>query len=327
MFAGDDRYTTPDSSATALPTFLGNHDMGRIGYFLSDDEETLDRDLLAHDLMFLSRGQPVVYYGDEQGFAGLGGDKSARQTLFASQVDEYENQPLVTGETLGSQDRYDTSAPGLRAHRRALAAARGPPRARHGRADRALRRRWGRASTPSRASTATTRSSTSSPSTTRRPSRPSRSPTLTVRRDVRARLRHRRVGDDGRRRLRHPSPSRHCPPSCGRPTAPCRRPPKRRRSPSSVPVAGAALSGSAPVAADVDEAWRETSFAWRVVGSRRLARARHGRRHRAAGLPRHRRARERHARRVPRRVDGCRRPPLGRVDLRVGRQQGQPRRG
>jgi hypothetical protein len=36
MFAGDDRYTTPDSSATALPTFLGNHDMGRIGYFLKN---------------------------------------------------------------------------------------------------------------------------------------------------------------------------------------------------------------------------------------------------------------------------------------------------
>ncbi|MFB9311412.1 alpha-amylase family glycosyl hydrolase [Agromyces hippuratus] len=28
LFAGDDYYTTPDSSATALPTFLGNHDMG-----------------------------------------------------------------------------------------------------------------------------------------------------------------------------------------------------------------------------------------------------------------------------------------------------------
>ena len=36
LFAGDDYYTTPDSSATALPTFLGNHDMGRVGYFLLD---------------------------------------------------------------------------------------------------------------------------------------------------------------------------------------------------------------------------------------------------------------------------------------------------
>ena len=46
-------------------------------------------DLLAHDLLFLSRGQPVVYYGDEQGFTGAdpGGDKSARQTLFAASQD------------------------------------------------------------------------------------------------------------------------------------------------------------------------------------------------------------------------------------------------
>ena len=28
---------------------------------------------LAHELMYLTRGQPVVYYGDEQGFAGAGG--------------------------------------------------------------------------------------------------------------------------------------------------------------------------------------------------------------------------------------------------------------
>ncbi|WP_345800645.1 pullulanase-type alpha-1,6-glucosidase [Microbacterium sp. AZCO] len=111
LFAGDDHYTTPDSSATALPTFLGNHDMGRIGYFLNGKSSQLQRDELAHDLLFLSRGQPVVYYGDEQGFAGTGGDRAARQTLFASQVPEYENQPLVTGETLGSQDRYSTTAP------------------------------------------------------------------------------------------------------------------------------------------------------------------------------------------------------------------------
>src|SRR5690606_13488936 len=78
---------------------------------------------LAHELMYLTRGQPVVYYGDEQGFAGSGGDKDARQTLFATQVEEYADQPLVTGETAGSQDRYDTDAP-LYAHIADLAALR-----------------------------------------------------------------------------------------------------------------------------------------------------------------------------------------------------------
>ncbi|MFE7845808.1 pullulanase-type alpha-1,6-glucosidase [Microbacterium sp. NPDC057407] len=110
LFAGDDMYTTPDSSATALPTFLGNHDMGRIGYFLAG-ADALPRDELAHELMYLTRGQPVVYYGDEQGFAGTGGDKDARQTLFATQTVEYANQPLVTGGQLGQVDRYDTDAP------------------------------------------------------------------------------------------------------------------------------------------------------------------------------------------------------------------------
>ncbi|WP_082514781.1 pullulanase-type alpha-1,6-glucosidase [Yonghaparkia sp. Root332] len=111
LFAGDDRYTTPDSSSTALPTFLGNHDMGRVGYFLASTGQPLERTVLAHELMYLTRGQPVVYYGDEQGFAGTGGDKDARQTLFATQVAEYANQPLVTGETAGSVDRFSTDAP------------------------------------------------------------------------------------------------------------------------------------------------------------------------------------------------------------------------
>jgi hypothetical protein len=34
FFATDDWYTDADSNAYAMPTFLGNHDMGRIGYFL-----------------------------------------------------------------------------------------------------------------------------------------------------------------------------------------------------------------------------------------------------------------------------------------------------
>ena len=113
LFADDDRYTTPDSSAYALPTFLGNHDMGRIGYFLRNTDAPLERDLLAHELMYLTRGQPVIYYGDEQGFvgAGAGSDKSARQSLFASAVREYADQELITGEPLGASDHFDLDTP------------------------------------------------------------------------------------------------------------------------------------------------------------------------------------------------------------------------
>ncbi|MBM7769288.1 pullulanase-type alpha-1,6-glucosidase [Glutamicibacter nicotianae] len=111
LFSADDYYTTANTSADALPTFLGNHDMGRIGYFLNNSNQKLKRVELAHELMFLTRGQPVVYYGDEQGFAGTGGDKDSRQSLFASQVSDYQNQELITGEKLGTQDRYDSDSP------------------------------------------------------------------------------------------------------------------------------------------------------------------------------------------------------------------------
>lgn len=112
VFADDPAYTTSTGDARALPTFLGNHDMGRIGYLVRD-ADALARDELAHELLFLARGQPVVYAGDEQGFAGAGDgtDRHARQSLFATRAPEYAEQQLVTGEAAGSVDRYDTDAP------------------------------------------------------------------------------------------------------------------------------------------------------------------------------------------------------------------------
>ncbi|HOU09958.1 MAG TPA: RING finger protein, partial [Clostridiales bacterium] len=53
LFASDDWYTTGHSSATALPTFLGNHDMGRVGNLVRNDPDGLARSELAHSLMFL----------------------------------------------------------------------------------------------------------------------------------------------------------------------------------------------------------------------------------------------------------------------------------
>lgn len=124
LFAGDDLYTTPTSSAQALPTFLGNHDMGRIGHMVKDAGDAQARSGLAHSLLYLTRGQPVVYYGDEQGFVGdgpLGGkDKDARQSLFATQVDEYADQALLDGSPAGEVDRYATDTP-LYRHVAALA--------------------------------------------------------------------------------------------------------------------------------------------------------------------------------------------------------------
>ncbi|NHB84479.1 hypothetical protein G7085_07305 [Tessaracoccus sp. HDW20] len=108
LFADDDRYTTDHSSAASLPTFLGNHDMGRIGYLLDTADRKLERSTLAHELMFLTRGQPVVYYGDEQGFIGDRNDKDARESMFASEVPSYLDNTLLDGSAYGTGDHFGT---------------------------------------------------------------------------------------------------------------------------------------------------------------------------------------------------------------------------
>ncbi|MFF3285751.1 pullulanase-type alpha-1,6-glucosidase [Streptomyces sp. NPDC003023] len=117
LFAQDYRYTTGKANAYESVPFLGNHDMGRFGTFLAqdnpkaDDAELLKRYRLANELMFLSRGNPVVYYGDEQGYTGAGGDKDSRQTLFASRTADYlDDDRIGTARTHG-EDAYDTSHP------------------------------------------------------------------------------------------------------------------------------------------------------------------------------------------------------------------------
>ncbi|WP_457972812.1 alpha-amylase family glycosyl hydrolase [Arthrobacter sp. D1-17] len=117
FFAGDDWYTDADSNVYQLPTFLGNHDMGRIGSFITtdnpdaDDAERVARDELAHELMYFSRGNPVIYYGDEQGFTGPGGDQDARQTLFASRVPEYLDDDLLGTDATHKIDNFNTGHP------------------------------------------------------------------------------------------------------------------------------------------------------------------------------------------------------------------------
>ncbi|MFI1505690.1 pullulanase-type alpha-1,6-glucosidase [Streptomyces sp. NPDC020597] len=117
VFGDDYKYTTDKANAYEQVTFLGNHDMGRIGYFLKQDDpkatdaELLAKDRLANELMFLSRGNPVVYYGDEQGFTGAGGDKDARQTMFASKTADYLDDDEIGTDRTHASDAYDTSAP------------------------------------------------------------------------------------------------------------------------------------------------------------------------------------------------------------------------
>jgi alpha-amylase len=120
FFQKDNFYTTPTTNAYQLVTFTGNHDIGRVGHFLrrnfpdAKDEELVARDILAHALLMFSRGIPVIYYGDEQGFTGKGGDAASRQDMFASRTAEYAGELHLGGGT-GAEDSFDEQHPLFRA--------------------------------------------------------------------------------------------------------------------------------------------------------------------------------------------------------------------
>ncbi len=109
----DDDYFERGGVVATPPTFLGNHDMGRAaqqirakaGASISPDE-LLKRDLLAHDMLFLLRGAPVVYYGDEVGMMGSGGDKAARQDMFPTQVAEWKTEERVGSAPIGNGSSF-----------------------------------------------------------------------------------------------------------------------------------------------------------------------------------------------------------------------------
>ena len=145
FFAQDDHYTDHDSNVHSTTTFLGNHDAGRFGYFLQQDNpgasaaQLADLVRLGHGLLLLSRGQPVLYYGDEQGMIGQGGDDmKAREDMFASQSPEFRNASLLATTKTGADDKFDETHPfyrfiarlnSLRAAHRALRTGAMIPRA------------------------------------------------------------------------------------------------------------------------------------------------------------------------------------------------------
>nr|WP_241664483.1 alpha-amylase family glycosyl hydrolase [Ningiella ruwaisensis] len=117
LFDNDDYYRDADSGPDLLLNFLGNHDAGRVGHFLqasladASPEEHLQRSKLAHALMFFSRGVPVVYYGDEQGFTGDGGDVDARENMDPSLVDVYNDNILIGTDKTTADDNFDPNHP------------------------------------------------------------------------------------------------------------------------------------------------------------------------------------------------------------------------
>ena len=273
--------------------------------------------------MYLTRGQPVVYYGDEQGFTGDGGDQDARQDMFPQ--------------------------PGRRVQRRR------PDR--HRRDDRAGQLRHQPPALPARSATwpgsgrPTPRSPTAPRSTATPPRRrrlrlqpdrrrgatveyvvalnnsttPRRSPSTPMRR------RHLHRGLAGRpadrcaatTRVGSRSPCRRCPRGCGRPPAPLAA---RDDAPAvhfETPSAGGIVGGRAPDRGGRPGRRVQPGHARLASGGRRrVDTARHRRQRPLPRLPRRLGAARGHPGRVPRRAARQLGQPLGGLDVRHGRRPG-----
>jgi glycosidase len=110
--ADDDYFRGPDGIAPTPATFLGNHDVGRGALLIKQQTgasaaELEQRLRIGHALLFLLRGAPVVYYGDEVGMIGRGGDKAARQDMFPTKVAEWRTEERVGGPSIGTGSSFD----------------------------------------------------------------------------------------------------------------------------------------------------------------------------------------------------------------------------
>jgi alpha-amylase len=129
LFAYDDLYTTATTSASNMVTFLGNHDMGRAGKIIESKRinpaaELLPRTLLGHSLMYLTRGIPSVYYGDEVGMTGTGSgsDQLARQDMFSTKVNIWKTEKRIGSSPIGTGNAFDiTDKHPIAIHLKALA--------------------------------------------------------------------------------------------------------------------------------------------------------------------------------------------------------------
>jgi neopullulanase len=118
LFADDSLYEGGEQTALQLPTFVSNHDSGRFGFHVraarpqASDDEVLKRVLLAHAMLLTLRGVPVVYYGDEQGFTGVGGDQDARQDMMQSRTRSYvEDRRVGVGLKADLQANFNLQHP------------------------------------------------------------------------------------------------------------------------------------------------------------------------------------------------------------------------
>lgn len=117
LFYVDDLYLEGQTTAMNNPTFISNHDKGRLSGMIKDalpevsGADLLAKVRLAHQLMLFTRGVPVIYSGDEQGFVSDGNDQLARENMFKSQVEEYNDNDLLGTNATTADDNFDGEHP------------------------------------------------------------------------------------------------------------------------------------------------------------------------------------------------------------------------
>jgi glycosidase len=122
VIARDDYFNTGNQpntvtkNAYGLTTFLGNHDMGRGNAFIagstSDSGANLTaRAKLANAVMFLLRGAPSVYYGDELGLiGGMDEDGAKRQDLMSTTwYYDWQVEPRIGANPRGTKSLLSAS--------------------------------------------------------------------------------------------------------------------------------------------------------------------------------------------------------------------------
>ena len=126
----DDYFRRPDGVEPTTATFLGNHDQGRAAFMIRQaggglsGDALLRRVLLGYDLLYLLRGAPVVYYGDEVGMIGTGGDRAAREDMFPTQVPDWQTEERVGSPPIGKGSSFDVTANPIELELKRLAALR-----------------------------------------------------------------------------------------------------------------------------------------------------------------------------------------------------------
>jgi glycosidase len=118
LFRADALYEGGAIAALRLPTFVSNHDSpGHIGWGIrhdlpdASDEEVMKRDMLAEAMLLTLRGVPTIYFGDEQGFVGRGGDQDSRQDMFASKVASYNEDRLLGTSSTTAKANFNPEHP------------------------------------------------------------------------------------------------------------------------------------------------------------------------------------------------------------------------